>query len=161
MPFGVQRPGLLARLVQWVRTAFQAAQTHAPTTKAVGDLPSLFMPRVAAVPTPVSLAAASLAPVLDFAATLKTFALAARLRSVATQNVRCSLKGRRSRRAAAAGKPIPKPVPRVLKRYSPGRLPVAPARRCGGGWATHSAQVFTLNLAGRATATDGRERQAA
>jgi hypothetical protein len=165
MPVGAQRPGLLTRLIQWVRMAFQAAQTHVPAPKTAGDklagdLPSLFTPRLAAVRA--ALAPVSLVPAIDFAATLRTFALAARLHSVATQNVRCSLKGRRKRRAAVAGKQIPKPVPRVLKRYSPGRLPVTPARRCGPCWSTHTAQVFALSdMAVRATLPDGGERRAA
>src|SRR5688572_27266237 len=100
MPIEAHRPGVLVRLIEWVRAAFQRAQTLVAAPSLAGDLPSLFNPRIAAaraarvVPVP-------LAPVIDFAATLRTFALAARLRSVATQNVRCSLKGRRRRRVAA------------------------------------------------------------
>jgi len=165
MPVGAQRPGLLTRLIQWVRTAFQAAQTHVPAPKTAGDklagdLPSLFTPRLAAARA--ALAPVSLVPAIDFAATLRTFALAARLHSVATQNVRCSLKGRRKRRAALAGKPLPKPAPRVLKRYSSARVPAAPARRCGTGLGLRTAQVFALSeLAVRATLPDGGERRAA
>lgn len=161
MPIGAQKPGVLARLIEWVRAAFQGAQALVAAPSSAGDLPSLFVPRIAAARAALVIPV-SLAPVMDFAATLRTFALAARLRSVATQNVRCSLKGRRRRRTAAAGKPIPKPVPRVLKRYSPLRAPIAPQRRCGIGWTARSAEVVTLpEFAGRAALNESSELRAA
>jgi hypothetical protein len=142
MPIGAPRPGMLARFIQWVKTAFQGAKTFVAAPIAAGDLPSLFAPRLAAVRAawaPVSLASAT-----DFATNLRTFALAARLRSVATQNVRCSLKGPRRRAGWGGGKPLPKPVPRVLKRYSPSRAQIAPSRKCGAGWSLHSADLLAL-----------------
>jgi hypothetical protein len=142
MPVGVKRPGLLTRLIKWVTSAFQAGPPPVHASKPAGELPALFIPRLAA--DRAALTPSPLASVIDFAATLKTYALAARLRSVATQNVRCSLKGRGRRRAAAAGKPIPKPAPRVLKRYTSARAPVAPTRRFGMGPAIRPAQVCTL-----------------
>lgn len=160
MPIGAPRPGMLARLIEWVKTAFQGAQTFVAAPIAAGDLPSLFAPRLAAVRA--ALAPVSLAPVTDFAATLKTFALAARLRSVAKQNVRCSLKGPRRRLAGTAGKPLPKPAPRVLKRYSPPRAPIAPSRKCGATWSLHTADVLALpDSAGRVTGAVRGERVAA
>ncbi|WP_439542098.1 hypothetical protein [Hyphomicrobium sp.] len=161
MPIGAQKPGVLARLIEWVRAAFQGAQAFVAAPASAGDLPSLFIPRIAAARAALVVPVA-LAPVMDFAATLRTFALAARLRSVAMQNVRCSLKGRRRRRTATAGKPIPKPTPRVLKRYSPARAPIAPQRRCGTGWTARSADVLALpEIAARTASHEGSERQAA
>ena len=159
MPIGAPRPWLLARLIQWVKSAFQGAQTYVVAPIAAGELPSLFAPRfttVCAAGMPVSLA-----PVADFAATLRTFVLAARLRSVAKQNVRCSLKGPRKRRAGAAGKPLPKPAPRVLKRYSTPRALQASPRKCRAGWSIHTADVVALPEKGRKTKPMRGERVAA
>jgi len=83
----------------------------------------LFRPRIGGR-TPVS--AVELARNIDRA---QSHVLAARLRSVAVQNVPSSLVQKRRSTCAPAGKAIPKQVPRVLKTYrKSAQQPVLSAR---------------------------------
>ncbi|MFA5948885.1 MAG: hypothetical protein WC807_01235 [Hyphomicrobium sp.] len=104
--------GILGRLLGWIAAAFGASARSMLQQPDVDKVPTLlFRPRTGGRP---SVSTLELARNIDRA---RSHVLAARLRSVAVQNVPSALVRKRRSTCAPAGKVIPKQVPRVLKSY--------------------------------------------
>lgn len=127
MPAAATENGIVGRFFGWILRALTGAKTVRAAPDFAHFLPALFLVRPAPKLERVFGFFAS-----DFSiASGRRWALAARLRSVARQNVPKVLKGARRRSTPPAGKPIPKKAPRVLKRYKQITGSVVLARRKG------------------------------
>jgi hypothetical protein len=108
--------GLFGRIVAWLKAPFRAGHDR---SRALGTLPfmfpaTLFLPREPAV---VKLRAACNENQNTIAIKPAARMFAARLATIAKQNVPKRLLGKRAGCCAPAGKAIPKRGPRVLKSY--------------------------------------------
>lgn len=111
MPAAANNSYIFQRLFGWIARKLQASKVARPAPDLSYFLPALFVKRS---PFPVR----PTVDAWDFAAVSAwRWVLAARLKSIAAQNVPKSRRGPRRKAAPPAGKAIPKKAARVLKRY--------------------------------------------
>jgi hypothetical protein len=120
MSIALPRPGAVERFLGWISSVawFQSSPVQVTMQartlpEARFELPMLFAVRASSAGKPQ--------PATDFSVPrVRSWAFAARLKSVAVENVPRSLKAPRRKAGPPAGKALPKKSPRVLKCYKPG-----------------------------------------
>lgn len=145
MSIAFPQAGFVRRLVGLLLNALERSRTRSAAAVAERpfQLPMLFAARTPETPR-------SSIDVLSFSRS-RMWSFAARLRSVAGENVPKARKGPRARTTPPVGKAIPKKSPHALKRYKPGSgVPAtAPWRARGGCSASRSSNVVMLTQAAR------------